>query len=152
MKPLLIYADTSVFGGCLDEGFAGPSRQLFEEVRSGGLVLIVSETTLLELEGAPPGVQAVLAGVPGERVRFVRTTDEVMLLRNAYLAAGVLGTRHLLDAEHIAAATVAQADLIVSWNFRHIVHYEKIRGFNGVNLLHGYRPMAIHSPLEVIQP
>ena len=54
------------------------------------------------------------------------------------------------DAGHVAAATVAGADLIVSWNFRHIVHYDKIRAYNAVNLLHGYREIEIRSPLEVI--
>jgi hypothetical protein len=50
---------------------------------------------------------------------------------------------------HIALATVAQVDVVVSWNFKHIVNYGKIRLFNGVNLECGYRTMAIHSPMEV---
>ena len=49
----------------------------------------------------------------------------------------------------MAAATVADADLILSWNFRHIVNYDRIRGFNGINLKHGYRTMSIMSPMEI---
>ena len=56
----------------------------------------------------------------------------------------------LRDAEHIACATVADADLIVRWNFRHIVHFDKIRGYHGVNMLKGYPLVPIHSPLEVV--
>ena len=50
----------------------------------------------------------------------------------------------------MALATIAKADMIVSWNFRHIVHYDKIRGFNAVNLREGYLPIDIRSPLEVV--
>jgi hypothetical protein len=50
----------------------------------------------------------------------------------------------------VAIASVNRASMIVSWNFRHIVHYEKIRGFNAVNLREGYPPIAIYSPKEVI--
>ena len=63
---------------------------------------------------------------------------------------GVVGKAAKRDAEHIAAATIAEVDLIVSWNFKHIVHYEKISGYQGVNLLEGYDAIRIFSPLEVI--
>ena len=55
----------------------------------------------------------------------------------------------MADATHVAAATVAGANLIVSWNFKHIVNYSRILGFNGVNASLGYRLMTILSPLEV---
>jgi len=55
------------------------------------------------------------------------------------------------DAEHIAAATIAEVDIVVSWNFRHIVNFDKILKYEGVNLLHRYKPLRIHSPKEVIQ-
>jgi len=46
-------------------------------------------------------------------------------------------------------ATVADVDILVSWNFRHIVHFDKIRQFNAVNLEKGYKTIAIYSPMEV---
>lgn len=72
-------------------------------------------------------------------------------LRDAYLAAKVVGPRWSDDAAHVATATVARADLIVSWNFRHLVKWEKIRKFNAVNLAMGYPVMTILSPREVIR-
>ena len=54
-----------------------------------------------------------------------------------------------MDALHVAAATVARADLILSWNFKHIVNYQRIRRFNGVNALEGYVAIEIRSPLEL---
>jgi hypothetical protein len=71
-------------------------------------------------------------------------------LRDGYLAARVVGPKHAADAEHIAHATVGRADLMVSWNFKHIVHWDKIRLFNAVNLRAGYAPIEIRSPREVV--
>ena len=77
-------------------------------------------------------------------------SGEAVQLRDAYLEAEVVGGTHGNDAYHVALATVARADLIVSWNFKHIVHFDKIRGFNAVNLREGYLPMEIRSPREVV--
>ena len=54
-----------------------------------------------------------------------------------------------MDALHVASATIAGADLILSWNFKHIVSYDRIQLFNGVNILQGYRALDIRSPLEM---
>lgn len=54
------------------------------------------------------------------------------------------------DCRHVALASVTGVDLLVSWNFRHIVQYDKIRKFNAVNMLRGYPTLEIRSPLEVI--
>ena len=62
---------------------------------------------------------------------------------------GILAPRFRNDMLHIAIATVAEIDVVVSWNFRHIVRLDKIRLFNGVNLELRYRPLAIYSPREV---
>jgi hypothetical protein len=50
---------------------------------------------------------------------------------------------------HIALATVADADILVSWNFKHIVRFDKIRMFNAANMEQGYKALPIHSPREV---
>ena len=79
------------------------------------------------------------------------SSQEVARLHDAYIAAGVLGPASRDDAEHVASASVAGADLVVSWNFKHIVHFEKIAGFQAVNMLHGYNPIRIYSPREVVE-
>ncbi len=56
----------------------------------------------------------------------------------------------MADAVHVAAATVAGADVILSWNFKHIVNFSRIRRFNSVNVALGYRTMTILSPMEVV--
>jgi len=83
------------------------------------------------------------------QVQRVAITDEVRTLADAYFTAGALGRANADDALHVAAATVARADVIVSWNFKHIVNFQRIRRFNGVNLASGYPMLDIRSPLEM---
>lgn len=152
MKTPRIYLDTSVFGGCFDPEFARESNQLMEEVRAGRFRVILSVTTLGEMENAPEKVRLILDKLPTETIEYVSLTIEMTELRDAYIATGIVGSASLRDAEHIAAATVGGVDMVISWNFKHIVHYEKIAGYNAVNLLHGYRSLNIYSPKEVVTP
>ena len=150
MKVPRIYPDTSIFGGYFDEEFAFKSRLLFEMVHQGRAVLVISDILVNELAPSPPRVRSLLAGLPRQAVELVFADDESEHLRDAYLRAGVVGPGHHRDAHHIALATVAQADILVSWNFKHIVHYDKIRMFNAVNLKEGYPQIDIRSPREVV--
>lgn len=149
MRRIRVYVDTSVFGGTCDEEFAGPSRRFFERVRKGRYVLLVSRTTTTELEEAPQRVREYLDNLPRHRIEHVSPGPEVETLADAYIAAGALDTANRTGAIHVAAATVAGAELVLSWNFKHIVRYDRIRKFNGVNALNGYHALDIRSPLEV---
>lgn len=82
---------------------------------------------------------------------MIEFSDEILNLRDAYLAAGILSQNSEADAEHIASASVADVDFVVSWNFKHIVHFEKITGYQAVNLLKGYKEIRIYSPKEVVE-
>lgn len=150
MRRLRLYCDTSVFGGCFDEGFSEASNRLFEKVREEAFRLVVSQTTLDELDEAPKRVQEVLHCLPPDRVELIKPSPEIVALREEYLKAGIVGPSSKGDATHIAAATIARVDMIVSWNFKHIVHYDKISGYHGVNLLNGYTAIPIYSPPEVV--
>ncbi len=150
MRRLRVYADTSVFGGCFDDEFAEASRTFFRDVAAGRFVVVIADAVLREVALAPEHVRGVLKGLPADAVELVTLTEEIGRLRDAYIREGVLGRASRNDAEHIASASVAVVDLLISWNFKHIVHFDKITGFEAVNLLHGYRPIRIHSPREVV--
>lgn len=149
-KPIRIYADTSVFGGAFDQEFMEPSQALFERFKAGEFRLVVSQVTLGELASAPQQVQGLLEDIPRVNREFAPITDDSLELRDAYLKAGVVGPASGRDALHIAVATVANVDMIVSWNFKHIVHFDKIDGYHEVNRGFGRREVPIYSPLEVI--
>jgi predicted nucleic acid-binding protein len=145
-----IYTDTSVIGGCLDEEFEESSRELFDRFLRGEDVVVISELTLLELEGAPPEVQDILEEVPPTHREDVEFTEEASRLADQYLQSGVVGEASRLDAQHIATATVHRTDVLVSWNFKHVVNLDRIRGYNSVNLREGYPMLEIRSPQEVL--
>lgn len=147
-----VYADTSIFGGAEDDEFREATLKFLRSVRRGQYILLVSEVTLRELADAPPNVRRVFTDLPPDRVLHVprEVEQEAESLTEAYIAAGILGPARHDDASHVAIASVARADLILSWNFRHIVNYRKIHQFNEVNRLCGYPPIDIRSPLEVV--
>jgi hypothetical protein len=149
MRPLRVYLDTCVFGGAFDAEFAGPTQVFFSQVRSGRFHIVVSALVQEELVDAPLPVRDLFA----EMLAWTTVAPfaaEAVELQQAYLDAGVLTPKWADDALHVAVATVTNCSYIVSWNFQHIVHSEKIPRYNAVNVVHGYRPLAIYSPLEVI--
>lgn len=145
-----IYVDTSVIGGCFDDEFEKYSNQLFEEFITGKKRLVISDLVLFELEGAPENVKEVLNRVTEDNIEYVFLNEESMTLANAYLKDGVIAENGLSDARHIAIATVERVDVLVSWNFKHIVNLNRIHLINSVNLKLGYPILEIRSPLEVI--
>jgi len=149
MTRLRIYADTSVIGGCLDVEYAEHSLRVIDQVKAGRLVLLVSEVLVRELVEAPPAVRAILESLPLEHLENVAIDEEVDALRDAYVREGILSRRWQDDATHVAAASVAGADAIVSWNFRHIVRLDLMRRYNETNRAMGYRDLNIVTPVEV---
>jgi len=145
-----IYTDTSVIGGCEDEEFRVHSRRLMDAFVRGDLKLVLSELTLRELEPAPALVRAVLGSVPEAHIEVVGLTPAADELARRYLAEGILRANMLADAQHIAMATIARVDALVSWNFRHIVNLPRIHGYHGVNAKLGYPTIEIRSPREVL--
>lgn len=145
-----IYMDTSVIGGCLDNEFEKYSNQLFEKFIAGEKRLVISDLVLFELEEAPENIKEVLKKVPEDNIEYVFLSEESISLANAYLKEGVIAENSLLDARHIAIATVERVDVLVSWNFKHIVNLNRIHLINSVNLKLGYPILEIRSPMEVI--
>ena len=149
-EPIRVYADTSVFGGVFDDEFSRPSRTFFQQVRQGRFQLVVSPLIEDELELAPEPVRGLLS----EMESYAEVADiggAVADLQEAYLREGIVGEKSSDDALHVAIAVVAQCTVIVSWNFKHIVHFDKIPLYNAVSARHGHAELAIHSPREVIE-
>lgn len=149
MKRLRIYLDTSVLGGCFDPEFEEWSNSLMEDFRTGRFQPVLSNVTAAEVEAAPESVRALHVELLDLGSEVLIVTQEVLDLLLSYQGRGVLGARFRNDMLHIALATVAEVDVVVSWNFSHIVRLDKIRLFDSVNLEHGYKTLDIYSPREV---
>lgn len=148
MKPR-VYTDTSVLGGCEDVEFRDPSRRLLEAFVSGDMTLVLSELTLRELGTAPEGVRAVVERIPQAHIELLALSPEAEELAAAYIEDGAIGARMRADALHIALASLARVDVLVSWNFKHIVNLKRIHAYNAVNLKKGYPILEIRTPREV---
>jgi hypothetical protein len=149
MKKPRIYIDTSVIGGCVDPEFSEWSNSLMRDFATGTFIPLLSDVVAAEIGDAPETVRRRYDDLLRGEHEFHLVTEEVIELADSYQRREILTPKFYDDGLHIALASVAEADLLVSWNFRHIVHFDKIRLFNSVNLELGYKPLQIYSPREV---
>lgn len=147
---LRLYTDTSVIGGCLDEEFSEFSLKLIDEFKTGSKIINISDLTLEELENAPSEVREVLKQIPNENIEYLSLNEEAIILAERYIKEKIVSSKYLLDAQHIAIATINRSDVLVSWNFKHIVNLRRIHLYNSINLKYGYPLIEIRSPREVI--
>jgi len=143
-----IYFDTSFFGGYFDTEFEEYTRPLFDRAVSGEFELIFSTQIQDELKAAPQKVQELIPLVKESFSKIVETTGEAATLAKEYIAENVVGQTSFSDCVHIALATIHNADYLVSWNFKHIVNVQRIRGYNTINIKNGYHMLEIRSPRE----
>jgi predicted nucleic acid-binding protein len=145
-----VYVDTSVFGGIFDEDFKSASSVFFDQVRKGEFTIVTSPVVIDEISLAPIEIQKLYKQL-NHFIEVIEISNEVLELRDAYLNARIVPKKYSNDALHVAFATISECSIIVSWNFKHIVNFEKIPLYNAVSIINGYKQVAIHSPLEVIK-
>jgi hypothetical protein len=144
-----IYIDTSVFGGYFDKEFEKETKLFFARILEKRIKIIISEILELELYRAPNYIVDFFELLPGNLIERVELTDEARELSEKYISEKVVGKSSRADCQHIALATINKADVLVSWNFRHIVNLERIRGYNSINFREGYQMTEIRTPKEI---
>ncbi len=148
---LQIYIDTSVFGGFYDKEFDADTQKLFERVRNKDFIILISDITIGELAFAPEKVRNLMNEIPPDCLKEIELTQDAYELAETYITEKVVGKTSLTDAQHIATATVNRADVLISWNFKHIVNLDRIHGYNSVNLRFNYPTIEIRSPKELLK-
>jgi predicted nucleic acid-binding protein len=145
-----IYLDTSVFGGYFESEFEQWSKLLIDKIIKGEIKLLFSQLTEIELNIAPQYVKELVKKIPDENIEFLAITDEAYELADQYVKENVVGKASIEDCRHIAIATLNNADILASWNFKHIVNVNRIRGYNSVNYKLGHKILEIRTPREII--
>ena len=145
-----VYVDSSVVGGAFSQRFAQDTKPFWDAVQNGEITIIVSDILAAEVEPAPKIVRDFFDMLPESQIERVVSTQESNHLAAQYIAENVVGRSSLDDCKHIALATLAHADVLVSWNFKHIVNVTRILGYNSVNMKLGYPQINIRTPYEVI--
>jgi len=148
---LRVYIDTSVVGGYFDDEFEDVTKLFFDRIFNKDFLVYFSEVSEAELSLAPDFVKDLKSRIPTDCYRYLDLDDESRELAETYLKEKILGKASLDDAYHIAIATVNRLDVLVSWNFKHIVNYDKIKLFNSINLRLGYPLIEIRSPKEFVR-
>lgn len=138
---------------CIQSGPIGvPSKAhtipLFDRIKEGDFYILFSTVTQEELENAPDQVKELVKSLKKDQTEYIDITDEAVDLATEYITEKVVGQTSYADCLHIALATITRADFLVSWNFKHIVNIERIRGYNSINIKNGYQQLEIRSPRE----
>jgi len=145
-----IYIDTSVVGGYFDEEFKEVTIKLFDRLDRNEIIFVVSELLDLELLKAPQQVRQLLHNYSADKFQRVELTEEAIKLADTYISENVVGKTSLEDCRHIALATIHKVDVLASWNFKHIVNLDRIKGYNSVNMRLGYSIIEIRSPKDLV--
>jgi len=146
-----IYFDTSFFGGVFDSEFDEPTLHLFERVKLGKIICVYSDLTETELVKAPKNVREYFKSLPKKYLERVEIDNDILTLATKYIDEKVVGQTSFDDCLHIATATIHKADILASWNFKHIVNVYRIRGYNSINLRMNYTSLEIRSPKEIAE-
>ena len=145
------YVDTSVIGGYYDEGFSEWTRLLFDQVLDGKHILVYSDISVRELKNAPERVRNLLNDlIPKENKQFISSNEQSFILAKSYIESGALSPKSFSDAEHIAIASIHTVDAIVSYNFKHMVNFRRIKHYNEINRRFGYPSIDIREPKSLI--
>jgi predicted nucleic acid-binding protein len=150
MKKLRIYLDTSVIS-YLDQQDA-PERMadtalIWEDFKSGMYDMVISDVALIEVNRCEEPKRSFLRRRVAEiSYEEASRNEETRRLSALYFERGGLPPKSKDDALHIAIATVYGCDIILSWNFRHIVNLRAITAVEAVNVQEGYRVLRIMPP------
>lgn len=155
MRKLKLYFDTSVLNFAIATDVPNEREatlKLFEEVRQGKHEVFISGVVADEVNRAPEPIATKLKEVL-VKLNAVELSagEDAVNLAEKYIENGIIPRKYDDDALHIAIATANDLDMVVSWNFTHMVKAKTKREVIGVNLLMGYKQIEICSPQEVIE-
>ena len=143
------YVDTSVWGGYYDKEFSSWTIPFIEQAREGRFIIIISDVTIGELQFAPLIVRNLLETIPIDFIELINISQEQLELAEKYVEEGALTPKFLSDAQHIAISSILKVDSLVSWNFKHMVNFFRIKQYNTINRKFGHSAIDIRTPKEV---
>ena len=142
-----VYVDSSVISGMFDSNDHPVKAQPFwDAVNDGKIRVVLSDALVKEIEKAPDHVQEFYHQIPESQIERIVSTLMSDTLTGRYVKAGILTQNHLTDCEHVALATLACVDVLVSWNTKHIVKDKRTRRFNDVSIGFGCEEIKILTP------
>jgi len=149
--PERVYVESSVVSGVFDSNDHPTRVQPFwDAVFTGKIRVVLSSVLDDEVANAKQHIRDFYRTIPESQIEHVMATDESDTLAARYIAEGIVSPNHITDCRHVALASVARVDVLVSFNCTHIVKLNRIRQYNAINMLYGYPTIEIRTPDEVI--
>ena len=150
-----IYLETTIFNfPFVDDApdLRAYTLRLFEEIRAGKFKPYTSGYVVDELEKTQniEKREKMKALIKEYGVETLPANKKAEWLAGVYVKEGIIKSRYETDALHIAMATIASLDFIISLNFQHIVKHKTIFETEVVNIREGFKRVFIYSPMEVI--
>jgi len=155
LKPLKLYLETTVFNFKFADD-APDKRQdtvkLFDEINQGKYIPYTSDYVLQELlKTEEPKKTEMVSLIEKYKIKILETDKNAEILADKYVSENIIPKKYRVDGIHIAMATINDLDVIVSYNFQHIVKLKTIIGTESINIREGYKRIGIFSPTEVIE-
>jgi len=155
MHKLKIYLDTTIISHAVDARNPETQRltiKFFEETKAGKYEVFISDLVMAEINKADSVTrQKLIEQVKNLDPEGLDLSEEARALAGRYIEQGIIPEKYKDDAQHIAIAVVNEMNMILSWNFEHIVKAKTIREVTAINILMGYKTIEIYSPLEVVE-
>jgi len=153
LKKIRCYLDTSVLNFFFAEDDIAKrdiTIKFFDQLHIIADQVCISDEVITEINQAPESIRIQLDGLVNKiEPILLEINIEVEELADRYIKEGIIPEKYRRDAIHLAVAVINEIELVVSWNFSHIVKRKTRVMVNGINRLLGYREIEICSPEEV---
>lgn len=149
-----VYIETSALGFYYDDRAPRERdavRALLRRIQRKELEGFTSRVTQAELEAAPSLLaEKLLSLVKTYALEAVPSTAEAEDLAEAYLAAGIIPRTHRADAVHVAIAVIQKANVIATYNLKHMANYRAVTLVNNLNRERGLPSIDIRTPEQLL--
>ena len=155
MRKLKIYLDTTVISYLYQQDAPdkmNDTLRLWEEIKQGLYEVYISNVALDEISKCKEPKLSILEKHLAEiNFEYVSADKEVKELAGKFIDNNILTNKSIDDCRHIACAMINECDMIVSWNFKHIVNYKTIKGVKLLSVMTGYDEVAIYTPTILVE-
>lgn len=152
MRKPKIYLDTSVISHLSQEDVPDKMKDtlaLWQEIKNGKYDVYLSNVTIGEIMECPEPKRGLLKEYISQIDYTLVDFDgdaEIEQLAQQIILNKILTQKSYDDCLHIAGAVVYGCDVIISWNFKHIVNYKTINGVKILSYSSGYKIIEIYTP------
>jgi DNA-binding transcriptional LysR family regulator len=125
------------------------AKPFWDAVIKGQFRIVLSDVLFQEIEQAPQHVRDFLETLPESQIEQIVSTNASDDLAERYILGGIVGESSLADCQHVALATIAQVDVLVSWNLKHLVKRQD--GYKMINRVLDYPEISIQNPKDLME-